>query len=169
MAREARRPIQERVDDFITSLESKGDKPTHVRSTRTYLERIVKLAKIERIVDLTPERIDLEADPPTATVLACYAKNGREAVQLLPSALAELLRPWIAAKRAGRPLFEGMTERTAEMLRVDLAAAGIPYETDSGVADFHALRVAYITHLVASGASVKTCQTSAHHRGGNAG
>src|SRR5262245_17183884 len=49
------------------------------------------------------------------------------------------------------------------MLRVDLEAAGIPYETASGVADFHALRAAYVTNLVASGASVKTCQTLARH------
>jgi hypothetical protein len=49
------------------------------------------------------------------------------------------------------------------MLRVDLEAAGIPYETASGVADFHALRAAYITHLIYSGASVKTCQTLARH------
>jgi hypothetical protein len=49
------------------------------------------------------------------------------------------------------------------MLRVDLEAAGIPYETASGVADFHSLRSAYISHLVSSGASVKTCQTLARH------
>jgi hypothetical protein len=49
------------------------------------------------------------------------------------------------------------------MLRTDLEAAGVPYETSEGVADFHALRTAYITHLVASGASVKTCQTLARH------
>ncbi len=49
------------------------------------------------------------------------------------------------------------------MLRVDLAAAGVEYETSAGVADFHALRAAYITHLVESGASVKTCQTLARH------
>ena len=60
-------------------------------------------------------------------------------------------------------MFEGLTPKTAEMLCVDLTAAGIPYETDSGVADFHALRAAYVTNLVASGASVKTCQTLARH------
>jgi hypothetical protein len=40
------------------------------------------------------------------------------------------------------------------MLRVDLEAAGIPYETDSEVADFHVLRAAYVSNLVPSGASV---------------
>jgi hypothetical protein len=56
-----------------------------------------------------------------------------------------------------------VTERNAEMLRVDLQAAGIAYETASGVADFHSLLAAYVTNLVASGASVKTCQTLARH------
>jgi hypothetical protein len=40
-----------------------------------------------------------------------------------------------------------LIERTAEMLRVDLEAAGIQYETASGVADFHALRSAFISQL----------------------
>jgi hypothetical protein len=49
------------------------------------------------------------------------------------------------------------------MIRVDLEAAGIAYETPSGVVDFHALRGCYISFLVSSGASVKTCQTLARH------
>src|SRR5262249_1927755 len=60
-------------------------------------------------------------------------------------------------------VFCGMTDRTAAMLRVDLKTAGIPFETASGVVDFHALRGTYISHLVSSGASVKTCQTLARH------
>jgi hypothetical protein len=56
-----------------------------------------------------------------------------------------------------------MTERTAAMLRVDLRAAGVPHETASGVGDFHALGAAHVSNLVASGASVKTCQTLARH------
>jgi site-specific recombinase XerD len=49
------------------------------------------------------------------------------------------------------------------MLRLDLEAAGIEPTTAEGVVDFHALRAAYITNLVNSGASVKTCQTLARH------
>jgi hypothetical protein len=56
-----------------------------------------------------------------------------------------------------------MPERTAEMIRADLAAAGIDYEMPTGVADFHSLRGVYISDLVASGASVKVCQTLARH------
>jgi hypothetical protein len=56
-----------------------------------------------------------------------------------------------------------MTDKTSEMMRFDSAAAGVPYETDEGVAAFHSSRVTYISNLVASGASVKTCQTLARH------
>jgi integrase len=114
---------------------------------------------------LTHERFELGADPPMVTVLACYSKNGKEAVQPISKALAERLSPWLAGRVRGGPVFHGTAKRrrTAEMLRVDLEAAGIPYETPSGVVDFHALRAAYISNLVASGASLKTCQVLARH------
>ena len=119
--------------------------------------------RADELATLTPERFALNADPPTVTVLAGYSKNGKEAMQPIAVALANRLRPWLAGKATGKPVFNGLTERTAEMLRVDLEAAGIPYETAMGVADFHALRAAYVSNLVASGASVKTCQTLARH------
>jgi hypothetical protein len=49
------------------------------------------------------------------------------------------------------------------VFRIDLKAAGIPYQTNAGVVDFHALRAVYISNLVSSGASVKTCQVLAKH------
>lgn len=46
IASESRRPIAEHVDEFIAGMESKGNDPKHVRSTRTYIERVNKLAGI---------------------------------------------------------------------------------------------------------------------------
>jgi integrase len=112
---------------------------------------------------LTPERFDLDSTPPVAVCLAGYTKNGDEARQPLPMSLVERLRPWLASKELGQPVFGRITLHTAIMLRGDLAAAGIPYETSDGVVDFHSLRGCYISYLVASGASVKTCQTLARH------
>ena len=86
--------------------------------------------RASELASLTPERFDLADGRPTATVPAAYTKNGREAVQPLPT---------------------------------DPTAAGIPYETDSGVADFHRLRGVCVSNLVSSGASVKTCQVLARH------
>lgn len=119
--------------------------------------------RADELRTLTPERFHLDADPPSVTVLACYSKNGHEAIQPLPSTLADQLRPWLATRAPGKPVFGELTDRTAEMIRVDLEAADIPYETDSGVCDFHSLRGVYISNLVSSGASVKTCQVLARH------
>ena len=119
--------------------------------------------RAEELRTLVPERFDLESDRPTVTVLACYSKNGKEAVQPISAALADRLRPWLATRCPGEPVFGKLTHRTAQMLRVDLKAAGVPYGTDQGFADFHSLRAVYISDLVSSGASVKTCQTLARH------
>ena len=72
--------------------------------------------RADELRTLTVERFDLEADPATVTVLAAYAKNGREAVQPISAALADRLRPWLALRPSGRPVFDGLTDRTAEML-----------------------------------------------------
>ena len=52
---------------------------------------------------------------------------------------------------------------TARMINSDLKAAGIEKETPAGKVDFHAARVAYISHVVSLGASVKEAQTLARH------
>ena len=49
------------------------------------------------------------------------------------------------------------------MLRSDLSAAGIPYATDDGFADFHALRHSFISNLVAGGVHRKLAQQLARH------
>lgn len=71
----------------------------------------------EELRTLIPERFDFDSDPPTVTVLAGYAKNRREAVQPLSHALADRLRPWVALKPPGRPVFKGMTKRRPKCWR----------------------------------------------------
>ncbi len=106
---------------------------------------------------------DLDGDPPTVTAKAAYSKRRRKDVQPIQSAMADALRPWLAARPSGEPLFGKLTKHTALMLRHDLEAAGIPYETDSGTADFHALRHSYVTALAMSNAPVKVVQSLARH------
>lgn len=118
--------------------------------------------RARELATLTPERFDLAGTPPTARVRGGYTKNKREAVQPLPPGLAGRLAGWLADKPAGVPVFD-LPKRTADMLKVDLAAAGIPYQTDEGCADFHSLRAVYISNLIASGASVKSVQKLARH------
>ena len=49
------------------------------------------------------------------------------------------------------------------MLRTDLVAAGIPFETREGVLDFHALRTSFITNLARAGVHPKIAQQLARH------
>src|SRR5262249_50709344 len=76
--------------------------------------------------------------------------------------------PRLSQRKAGRPLWSGTwADRSADMLKGDLAAAGIPYAVDGPhgllYADFHALRHSFITLLERSGVSPKTAQELARH------
>jgi site-specific recombinase XerC len=105
----------------------------------------------------------LDADPPIITVSAAYTKNGEEAPQPIRRDLAERLRPWLASKDPEKPALP-LPDRTCDMLKVDLKAAGIPCQDQSGrFCDFHALRVSYITAIVRGGATVKQAMALARH------
>jgi len=120
--------------------------------------------RVGELRSLTPESFDLDADPPTVTVAAAYSKRRRNDVQPIRRDLAELLRSWLVGKTEHSPVLRLQHGRTAEMIRHDLKAAGIPYMDDVGrVADFHALRHTFITRVVGSGATVKVAQDLARH------
>jgi len=118
--------------------------------------------RLNELRTLTPASFALDTTPPTVTVAAGYSKRRRRDVQPLPVGLADSLGVWLAEKPAGRPLW-GKLYRGAELLRADLAAAGIAEVTPEGVCDFHSLRHCYITRLVRSGVNVKLAQSLARH------
>jgi len=98
------------------------------------------------------------------TLLGKHTKNKKDARQPVHAEVMQELQAYLRSKPPGVPVWPSSWWRNASrMVRMDLAAAGIPYETDAGVVDFHALRHAYITSLVASGAHVKTVQVLARH------
>ena len=134
---------------------------------------------------LSIDSFDLDADPPTCTVEAAFSKRRREDVQPLPPALDEPLRAWLSTCEPGKQVFNLIARDTARMLRCDLAAARSAWlnnaaspadrermeatdfllyrDREGCVADFHALRVFYISEVVAGGASIKEAQTLARH------
>ena len=122
------------------------------------------------LANLTPEDFDPDATTPTVTLKAKFAKNGRLKAQPLPEDAAAALRDYLEGKPAGRPVWGGTWAddgRGAEMMRVDLKAAGIPYvvEGPGGPehADFHALRHSYLTLLGKGGVDLRTVQEMAGH------
>ncbi len=112
---------------------------------------------------LTPASFNL--DDCTVTVAAAYSKRKKDDVQPFNPELCGLLSTWLAGKSQGKPVFDMPVRwELSEMLRDDAVAAGIPTDNLSGeVLTFHSLRVSYISWLVRSGASVKTCQSLARH------
>jgi integrase len=135
---------------------------------------------------LTTDSFDLDAAPPTVTVEAGYSKRRRRDVQPLPVALTEPLQKWLAGFGSGDHVFKAIPGGTARMLRADLEAARgewleeagedkaerarreesdfLQYENRLGhVADFHSLRVLFISRVVAGGARVNEAQTLARH------
>lgn len=119
---------------------------------------------------LTPAHFDLDAPTPTVSLSARKNKSRKARIQPLPADLVELLRAYFVGKSADALLWPGDWARKgegAEMLRADLADAGIPYivEGTNGPlhADFHALRHSYITALGRSGVDLRTAQELAGH------
>ena len=121
--------------------------------------------RVAELASLTPSSFDLGAEPATATVKAAYSKNRRESVQPLPADVATALRDYLDGRPAAAPVWPGgWAGDAADMLRLDLDAAGIAFRDAEGrVADFHALRHSYITLLQRSGVHPKLAQELARH------
>jgi integrase len=121
------------------------------------------------LASLTPESFELDATPPVAVLSTQAGKNKKALVrQPLPPDLVEALRGYLKGRPAKAPVWPGKwPEDSTEMLRIDLEAAGIPYEVEGPDGprynDFHGLRHAYFTSLEAAGVSVKTAQELARH------
>ena len=99
---------------------------------------------------------------------ARFAKNHRTKVQPLPAEVAQALVKFLAGKPTGETIWPGQwKERSAEMLRCDLEAAGIVYAEEGPdgpeYADFHAFRHSYLTLLGRSGVDLRTAQELAGH------
>jgi integrase len=170
--RHARRALT--VAELLAVLDAALASPKTIRSlTGTdryylYLTAMSTGYRVSELANMTPSAFDLAGERPSATVAAAYTKNKRPATQPLPIDVAEALAAYLTGKPSGSLVWPGTwTEKAAKMLRVDLAAASIPYVTQGPdgpeYADFHALRHSYITNVVASGVNVKLAQTLAGH------
>jgi len=117
------------------------------------------------LASLTRASFDLDGPAPTVTVAAAFSKHRRQDVLALRRDTAAELRAFLADKLPAARAFNMPSKwRIVNMLRADLAAAGIAYRDGAGrVVDFHALRHTFITNLAASGCHAKTMQSLARH------
>jgi integrase len=107
----------------------------------------------------------LHFDTLTLELGAKREKNRKGNVLPLRADIAAVLRTYIGDKPPTARVFDGLvTERTAEMLRADLAFSGIPYEDAEGrIFDFHCLRGQFGTMLAAAGIHPKAAQQLMRH------
>lgn len=104
----------------------------------------------------------------TVTVLDAYAKNRKQTILPLRPDTAKELEQFLGNKLPGAKAFGGsyksLTDKTSDMIKADLAEAGIPYEDNQGrVFDFHSLRHQTATFLAAAGIHPKTAQSIMRH------
>jgi len=109
---------------------------------------------------------NIEQLNPTVTVTAAYSKRRRQDTLPLKRSVADELLRFRDKCTSTEKVFP-FPEKTAEMLRFDLEAAGIAYVVkkagENYTADFHALRYTFITDLVNAGVPPKVVQTLARH------
>jgi len=189
--RHIRREMETEEVHWLLSVTEQRTLPEHGAAgpTRAMCYRLAAATgfRASELRSLTTDSFDLDASPPTCTVEAGYSKRRKRDVQPLPEALIQPLRGWLAGFAPGGQVFAGIAGATARMLRSDLAAARAAWlkaaerepqpvreqmqasdfllyaDRQGHVADFHSLRVLFISRVVAGGASVKEAQTLARH------
>jgi len=167
--RHQRRPLTENELARLLNVAQNG--PTFFGLSGPERALLYKLAaytgmRANEIRSLLWRNLDLESDCPTITIPAAFAKNRKEARQPLPPWLAKDLLEWRQThrQRPETPIFPKLTRKTADMLKCDLKAAGIPYRDASGrVVDFHALRATCGTLLAKAGVHPKLAQDILRH------
>lgn len=129
-----------------------------------YLTAAATGLRAGELAQLTPANLDLDADIPTARLKAKQTKNRKPVEQPIPAPLAARLRVYIAGKPVEQPIWPGtwVKQKSAAMLRIDLAAANVPAMTHEGEGTFHSLRHTY-TSMLARSAPVKVTQELLRH------
>lgn len=99
----------------------------------------------------------------TVSVEIAYTKNKKTTVLPLRKATSAELQEFLAKKMPNAEAFK-VPEKTADMMKEDLAAAKIPYVDDAGLfADFHALRHVTGSLLAKAGIHPKVSQSLMRH------
>jgi integrase len=124
--------------------------------------------RAEELLSLTPAHFRFDVATPHILLPGAADKRGETARQPIPDSIVPTLREWLADRQPGRLFPVSLTsDRTAKLLRLDLAAAGIPYVTESPEGllylDFHALRHTYIAQLDRAGLTLKQAMQLARH------
>ncbi|MHC4109433.1 MAG: tyrosine-type recombinase/integrase [Planctomycetota bacterium] len=160
------------VQELIRLIKTTAEGKAHHKMTGRERALLYKLAastglRANEVASLKWQSFVLESPTPTVTVLAAFSKHRREDVLPLRADVAAQFKLWLTDRNepSEAEVFPNFNERKgADMLKVDLEAAGIPYKDETGkYADFHALRHTFISSLDHPDISVKVAQSLARH------
>jgi len=132
---------------------------------RIYLLSYLTGLRKREVASLTLESFEITGKTPILTLEARDSKHRKRDVLPLHPQLVDLLQQWLPEYPPGEPLFPKLEKRKAyTMIRKDLEAAGIPFTTKDGDADFHAAgRHTNITELLRNGTSLVVARELARH------
>ena len=138
---------------------------TGEQRARVYLMSYMTGLRRTELGSLTPKSFALKGKPPTVTVEAACSKHRRMDVLPLHPELVLMVRGWLKGLEPDDHLFPNLAKKeTSTMVKGDLARAGIAYQTDAGIADFHASgRHSYITGLLRNGVTLPEAKELARH------
>ena len=165
---ERRALTAEEVSKLIASARGSGIRIqtfTGEQRARIYTLAYMTGLRKKEIGSLTPRSFHLESNPPALTVEAACSKHRREDVLPLHPDLVGMLKIWLRGIKPAEKLFPNLErKKTHTMVRKDLERAGIPYENEDGIADFHASgRHTHITELLRNGATLPEAKELARH------
>jgi integrase len=156
------------MDDLARLIRAAHEGPMYRRMTGPARALCYRLAvasglRYGEIQSTTPQSFNL-GESPSVTVAAGYTKNGQAATLPLTRELADDLAPYLTTIAPEAPAFPLPEGRGADMLKVDLQAAGIPYRDEAGrVFDFHSLRCQLATLADQAGVSPRVVQRLMRH------
>ena len=167
--RRERRPLtdEEATKLFKTTLESQAEYRGLSGLDRAMLYMLAQRSGLRRreLLTLVPRSFKLDGNPPTVRVEARNSKHRKEDVLPLPMEVAKELADYLKGKHRSKPIWSGnWWKESAEMFRMDLAAAEIPIiDADGRVLDFHGQRTTFISGLARAGVSPTKAQKLARH------
>jgi integrase len=167
--RHARRALSpEEVELLLESARTSGKRVqgfSGEQRARIYLISYMTGLRKKEIASLSPRSFALDVTPPTVTVEAACSKHRRKDVLPLHPELVVVLRDWLKGMKRSDKLFPLLErKKTWLMVRKDLERVGIAYETEDGIADFHAAgRHSHITGLLRNGTSLVEAKELARH------
>jgi site-specific recombinase XerC len=170
--RHARREL--RVDELRRLLEATGQSAKVWRGltgedrAHLYLLAAVTGFRANALARLTPQDFRLHTEPATVLLSARSNKSRKVKIQPVPGEAVGPLRAYLRGRPAGARVWPGTWHtRSADMIRWDLQAAGLPFVVEGSNGqehvDFHALRYTFITLLGRSGTDLRAVQMLAGH------